>query len=165
MRNYRAIPHQPDKAFTTAITPLLELLLKWEEDGPLMSLSLDILRVYSYKEGQRVKMARCREQWNSIKEDTPDMFKKPRHIFRPGPLDDLPELKRVTKLHVHPSYSSDTAIYSMTSLAMKFSALKVLNLELCDTQWNDWGEELVPEFRHCTWGSSLSFSEDRKSVV
>ncbi|KFY83822.1 hypothetical protein V500_09860 [Pseudogymnoascus sp. VKM F-4518 (FW-2643)] len=132
-------------AFTAAITTLLELLLEWEEYGPLMSLSLDILRVDSYKKGQRVKSG---GQWNSIEEDATDMFKRLSLILHLGTLDDLPELKSVTRLNVHPSFSSSTTTDSAINLAIKFSALKILDLELDDMQWNDWGEKLVPEFRH-----------------
>lgn len=57
------IAEAAEKALIAGITNLLVLLKEWEEDGPSMSLSFEILESLTYNKGQEFKMARRREQF------------------------------------------------------------------------------------------------------
>ena len=137
-----------EKAFTAAITELFVLLQEWEDENPLISLSMMITDIYTYNDGQREKATRCREQWNSIEKD---MFKPYSRLLQLGSLDDLPKLKSVARLQVG-SGNLHMTEDSMTRLAMKFPALKALDLQIGHMTWyaegNNWGRELVPELRY-----------------
>jgi hypothetical protein len=141
-----------EKEFTAAITELLVLLQEWEDSNPLMSVSIKITHIYSYDDGQGKKTTRCGDQWSSTEQD---MFI---HTFKPysrllhlGSLDDLRRLKSVTKLQVGMGNLNMTED-SMARLAMKFRALKALDLQIGHMAWyaegTNWGREFVPELRY-----------------
>lgn len=124
-----------EKAFTAAITELLVLLQDWEDSNPLMSVSIKITHLYSYDDGQTKETMRCGDQWSSTEKDMfIHMFKPYNRLLHLGPLDDLPRLKSVTKLQLGMENLNITED-SMPRLAMKFRALRALDLQFGHMAW------------------------------
>lgn len=146
-----------EKAATAAIAELFVLLEEWEDGNSLMSLSIKITDLYSYDDGQRKNATRCGYQWSSSKKDMfIYMFKPNSRLLHLGPLDDLPRLKSVAKLQVGRGNLHMTED-SISRLAMKFPALKALDLQICHMTWyaegSYLGRELVPELRYRMCGN------------
>lgn len=136
------------KASMAAITDVFMLLQDWENDNPLMSLSMKVAHLFSYNDGQREKAMRCGEQWDSIENNVYTLYDRLLHL---GPLDNLPKLKSVTRLQVGSGRMHMTED-SMARLATKFPALQILDLQVGYVTWfmeaSNWRRELVPELRY-----------------
>lgn len=133
-------------AFNTAIADLFELMKGWEEEDEkelsrtgaregLVPLSLEMSQIYSPSDAKKRNSGLLREQQLAVERgERSDLFEG-RHCdswLRLGPLDGVPELKRVTKYVVSPSYPRPVEAESMARLAKKFPALETLNLEIME---------------------------------
>ncbi|KFY90973.1 hypothetical protein V498_05744 [Pseudogymnoascus sp. VKM F-4517 (FW-2822)] len=137
-----------ETAVIAGITDLFVLLKEWEEDGPLMSLSFDIERSFTYNEGQELKMSRLGEQFSSIKDYAFSGLRYITPILQLGSLGGLPTLKSAKTIHFHHMYPICIAPDSMARLAINFSALKILDMKIGSVSSMDRYRGLDPEFRY-----------------
>ncbi|KFY14989.1 hypothetical protein V492_02294 [Pseudogymnoascus sp. VKM F-4246] len=137
-----------DTAFTTAITELFRILKGWEdEDEKELSgkglcaregwvpLSLEISRIYSPSDANRKNRDLLKEQRMAVERgERSDLFEG-RYCdswLRLGPLEGVPELKRVVEYVVSPTYPRPVEAESIVRLAAKFPALERLDLEIME---------------------------------
>ncbi|OBT65962.1 hypothetical protein VE03_03138 [Pseudogymnoascus sp. 23342-1-I1] len=135
-------------AFTTAVTELLRLVKGWEEEDEkelsgkglsaregLVPLSLEMSQIYSPSDAKKRNSGLLREQRIAVERgERSDLFEG-RHCdswLRLGPLEGVPELKRVTKYTVSPSYPRPVEAESIARLAEKFPALEKLSLQIME---------------------------------
>lgn len=135
-------------AFTTAVTELFRLVKGWEEEDEqelsgkglsvsegLVPLSLEMSQIYSPSDAKKRNSGLLREQHMAVQRgDRSDLFDG-RHCdswLRLGPLEGVPELKRVTKYTVSPSYPRPVEAESIARLAKKFPALEKLDLQIME---------------------------------
>lgn len=137
-----------DASFTTAITELFRLVKGWEEEDEqelsrtgssasegLVPLSLEMSQIYSPSDPKKRSRKILSEQHRAVERgERRDLFEG-RYCdswLRLGPLDGVPELKRVTKYAVSPSYPRPVEAESIARLAKKFPALEKLDLQIME---------------------------------
>ncbi|OBT95472.1 hypothetical protein VE01_05177 [Pseudogymnoascus verrucosus] len=137
-----------DASFTTAITELFRLVKRWEEEDEqelsrtgsrasegLVPLSLEMSQIYSPSDPKKRSREILSEQHRAVERgERRDLFEG-RYCdswLRLGPLDGVPELKRVTKYAVSPSYPRPVEAESIARLAKKFPALEKLDLQIME---------------------------------
>jgi hypothetical protein len=135
------------RASVSGIADLFMLLKKWEEDGPLMSLSLDIRYSCTYSKMQESQMARRGELLDPTGQYASNMFNA---IINAPTLDNLPNLKSVKRLHITGKCTEYETTESILKIAAKLSALTMLDLSLDDMEWVNLDEGLVSKFRYGT---------------
>lgn len=135
-------------AFTTAVAELLRLVKGWEDEDEkelsgkglnaregLVPLSLEMSQIYSPSDAKKRDSGLLKQQRIEVADGIrSDLFEE-RHCdswLRLGPLDGVPELKRVTKYAVSPSYPRPVEAESIVRLANKFPALEKLELQIME---------------------------------
>lgn len=156
-----------EKAFITGITDLFVLLKEWEEDGPLMSLSFEIERSFTYNEGQGFKMSRPGEKFSSNEDHAFNGLRFVGPILQLGSLGDLPTLNSVKRVHFHDMYPICMTPDSMARLAINFSALKILDMKIGSTSSIARYRGLDPEFRYgmCEISNLLLLNYDSTNIL
>lgn len=135
-------------AFTTAVTELFRLVKGWEEEDEqelsgkgfsaregLVPLSLEMSQIYSPSDAKKRNSALLREQHIAVERgERSDLFdgRLCDSWLRLGPLEGVPELKRVTKYTVSPSYPRPVEAESIARLAKKFPVLEKLDLQIME---------------------------------
>lgn len=135
-------------AFTTAVAELFRLVKGWEEEDEkelsekgssaregLVPLSLEMSQIYSPSDAKKRNIGLLKEQRMAVERgERSDLFEG-RHCdswLRLGPLDGIPELRRVTQYVVSPSYPRPVEAESIARLANKFPALEKLDLQIME---------------------------------
>ncbi|KFX96812.1 hypothetical protein V490_03128 [Pseudogymnoascus sp. VKM F-3557] len=132
------------RASASGIADLFMLLKKWEEDSPLMSLSLDIRYSCTYSKLRRSKMERRGE----LLDPTGQYASNTSSAINAPTLDNLPNLKSVKRLYITGQCTEYETTESILKIAAKLSALTILDLSLDDMEWVNLDEELVSKFRY-----------------
>ncbi|KFY17143.1 hypothetical protein V492_00876 [Pseudogymnoascus sp. VKM F-4246] len=136
-----------EESFKAGLVNLVTLLKEWETYDPSMSLGLEITEFTTYERGQETKMARCNgKRLNSPYGYYLGDFRLGHLLLQLRQSDDLPKLKSVATLYISGYDPICMTADSMTRIAIDFSSLTTLCLQLNGQQCNDFAKGYVQEF-------------------
>ncbi|KFY34375.1 hypothetical protein V494_06825 [Pseudogymnoascus sp. VKM F-4513 (FW-928)] len=136
-----------EESFKAGLVNLFTLLKEWETYDSSMSLCLDITGFTTYERGQETKTARCNgKRLNSPYGYYLSDLRLGHLLLQLRQSDDLPKLKSVATLYISGYDPICMTADSMTRIAIDFSSLTTLCLQLNEQQSNDFAKGDVQEF-------------------